>query len=100
MSLQTGDIAWVVVLSRESAQASVQSISRKHDETEAVVTNVSPGVNLISCRLVKDGQIYIRFRRDNRERLTHFHPDFVFTSSPRTYNFNAFVAMDPSEPIW
>ena len=91
----------MVVLSRESAQVSVQSTSRKHDETEIVVTNVSPGVNLISCRLVKDGRIYVHFMPDNRKNgSVHFYPEFIFTSSPKTYNFNALVAMDPSDPEW
>lgn len=99
LTLQTEDVAWVVMLSKERGRIRVKSSPEEDVEVVTVERSISAGLNLLSCPLVGHGRIQVDFRSAKDKSGMSFSPDFVFNASPKSYNFNAFVAMYP-EAEW
>ena len=57
--------------------------------------NVQAGVSKMQHRLEVDKGMRVRIIRSNTVILDYTPDDYSFTSEPKTYNFNAFVAMYP-----
>ena len=93
---QTDDYFWVVVLAPSPAKVELRS---QPYETTPTICHVTPGYSKLKHRLAEGGSMFVRVTclESGRVVVDYEAENFCFTAQPKTYNFNAYVAVCPNK---